>query len=288
MDELLPLGSVISLAGEADQRFLVIGYYPEDDEGSYDYLLTLYPQGMFEIPYMVMVNNEIIESVCFKGFENDVSREMLSDMSVFMSEQAIMNAEIGKAILRYSTDNPEAFRSSINEFEENEQCKKKGFGQAYESIGNYPQRRTNDEALKELVNQGTISQEELDLIRDTYSETCDLIDGVANGSITGVSVGKSSALIVDDFLSWRIAETDDEITANQSKINKYDNLAKDYGIDHSSFRYSLEGKTCKVDLTENPSTPSVQQDSYIPSAGKYKASSQGSKTSNAASDEWHH
>ena len=118
MDELLPLGSVISLVGEEEQRFLVIGYYPEDDEESYDYLLTLYPQGMFEIPCMVMANSETIESVCVKGFANEASREMLSDISELMKDQAEMNAEIGKAILKYSEENPEEFRSLVREFEQ--------------------------------------------------------------------------------------------------------------------------------------------------------------------------
>ena len=120
MDELLPLGSVISLVGEVEQRFLVIGYYPEDDEKSYDYLLTLYPQGMFEIPYMVMANSEMIESVCVKGFANEASREMLSDISKLMKGQAEMNAEIGRAILQYSEESPEEFRNLVREFRQSQ------------------------------------------------------------------------------------------------------------------------------------------------------------------------
>lgn len=114
MTGLLALGSVVELDGAEAQRFMVLGYYPEKDDTSYDYLLTLYPQGMFEFPHLVMANEDAISVVLFSGYEDAESRGILDAAQELMNLRAETNRGIVEETVRFSKENPDEFRRLLS------------------------------------------------------------------------------------------------------------------------------------------------------------------------------
>ncbi len=90
-EEFLPLGSVVSLAGN-EKQMMVIGraliVEDEDARESYDYGFCLYPEGV-EGDVIIYANHDSIDEVHFRGFECveslfqlDCQRELLSILDV--------------------------------------------------------------------------------------------------------------------------------------------------------------------------------------------------------------
>lgn len=117
LESLLPLGSVVTMKDEEgfDAQFMVIGYFPENEEVSLDYLVTPYPQGMFELPAAFPVNSEDIDHVEYRGYETEQSRELLDATLEYMHERASYTKELADRILKYADENPEEFESIMNE-----------------------------------------------------------------------------------------------------------------------------------------------------------------------------
>lgn len=76
MDYLLPVGSIIRLAG-GEKRLMIFGVKQSDNKGDgkeYDYVAVLYPEGNLGAEYQYMFNHGDIEDVYFRGFD-DVERQ---------------------------------------------------------------------------------------------------------------------------------------------------------------------------------------------------------------------
>lgn len=94
---LLPIGSVVHLE-DSEQGVMVIGYYPVVDNRSYDYLATLFPQGMFEMPAMFPFDSESIASIDFIAYADAIGRSLLDATEAYMREQTRVLFEIVKAV----------------------------------------------------------------------------------------------------------------------------------------------------------------------------------------------
>ena len=76
MDYLLPIGSVIRLAG-GEKRLMIYGIKQFDNEveaKEYDYVAVLYPEGNLGTEFQYLFHHSDIEQVYFRGFE-DVERQ---------------------------------------------------------------------------------------------------------------------------------------------------------------------------------------------------------------------
>ncbi|MBQ9058015.1 MAG: DUF4176 domain-containing protein [Atopobiaceae bacterium] len=109
LESLLPLGSVIVPEGEPDSRFMIIGYFPETKEASYDYLVTPYPQGMFEVPITTPMNCDSIQHVEYRGYETEQIRELLDATLDYMKEKAHVDMELARKVSEFAEENPEEF-----------------------------------------------------------------------------------------------------------------------------------------------------------------------------------
>lgn len=71
--DLLPIGSVVRLH-DGEKRLMIIGIMQSDASGNgkeYDYLGILYPEGHIGDQFQYLFNQEDIEEVIFRGFEDD-------------------------------------------------------------------------------------------------------------------------------------------------------------------------------------------------------------------------
>lgn len=81
--ELLPIGSVVLLK-DGKKRVMIIGVKQTDTgtDTEYDYLSVVYPEGYINPETVFFFNHESIETVFFKGYEDeerDVFIERLAD-----------------------------------------------------------------------------------------------------------------------------------------------------------------------------------------------------------------
>ena len=77
--DLLPIGSVVRLH-DGEKRLMIIGIMQSDASGNgkeYDYLGILYPEGHIGDQFQYLFNQEDIEEVIFRGFEDDERVEFL-------------------------------------------------------------------------------------------------------------------------------------------------------------------------------------------------------------------
>lgn len=81
--DLLPIGSIVRLH-DGEKRLMIIGIMQSDASGNgkeYDYLGILYPEGHIGDQFQYLSNQEDIEEVIFRGFEDDERVEFLNKLT---------------------------------------------------------------------------------------------------------------------------------------------------------------------------------------------------------------
>lgn len=81
--DLLPIGSIVRLH-DGEKRLMIIGIMQSDASGNgkeYDYLGILYPEGHIGDQFQYLFNQEDIEEVIFRGFEDDKRVEFLNKLT---------------------------------------------------------------------------------------------------------------------------------------------------------------------------------------------------------------
>lgn len=111
-NELLPIGSVIKTRHD-DQLFMIIGYYPEYDEISYDYSSVMYPEGILELPNMFFFNEDEIDDCLYEGYQDEDGIEALHAARRIVELRAQMNAELVQVAADYISSHAEEF--NLNE-----------------------------------------------------------------------------------------------------------------------------------------------------------------------------
>ncbi len=72
----LPIGSVVTLQG-GSQPIMIYGRKQIDEnDGEWDYLACMYPEGNLGEKYNVFFDHKDIENVLFKGYDTVIDREM--------------------------------------------------------------------------------------------------------------------------------------------------------------------------------------------------------------------
>jgi hypothetical protein len=85
--ELLPIGSVISLQG-GFKKLMIFGVMQSDGNGEdYDYIGVIYPEGNIGEKGKYLFQHKDIETVYFKGFENDEREEFIKKLEEFYQKR---------------------------------------------------------------------------------------------------------------------------------------------------------------------------------------------------------
>ena len=73
MDELLPIGSVVSLGDSGQIYSMILGYYLKNDSQRkiYDYIGVLYPFGITGDSDLIPFDRTDIHEVLFQGYQSD-------------------------------------------------------------------------------------------------------------------------------------------------------------------------------------------------------------------------
>lgn len=89
--ELLPIGSVVLLK-DGKKKLMVFGVKQTDEGGDgkeYDYIGVIYPEGNIGAKFQFLFNHVDIDTIAFRGFENEEREEFIAKLS-----QVYANAKI--------------------------------------------------------------------------------------------------------------------------------------------------------------------------------------------------
>lgn len=86
--ELLPIGSVVLLKG-GKRPLMIFGIKQSDKEtgNEYDYIGVLYPEGNMSRETQFLFRHEDIETVEFRGYEDERREEFIRRLSGFYHEE---------------------------------------------------------------------------------------------------------------------------------------------------------------------------------------------------------
>ena len=87
IEELLSIGSVVLLKN-GTKKLMICGIKQTsvEDEQEYDYIGVMYPEGYIGGEYQFLFNHEDIETVCFKGFEDEERTTFINNLSAYYKE----------------------------------------------------------------------------------------------------------------------------------------------------------------------------------------------------------
>ena len=118
--EFLPIGSVVLLTG-GTKKVMITGFcsFPNDNNHKlYDYTGCLYPEGIINSNEVCLFNNEQIDKVIFKGYENEEETDFKVEL-----QNTILNIKLDEDhnIIdeNLSEVNPETFKINETVFEQN-------------------------------------------------------------------------------------------------------------------------------------------------------------------------
>ena len=80
--EFLPLGSIVLLK-DASKKIRIVGFLTsrmEDESTVYDYAGCLFPEGILSSDESLLFNEEDIEEVVVRGYENEETKEFISKL----------------------------------------------------------------------------------------------------------------------------------------------------------------------------------------------------------------
>lgn len=88
--ELLPIGSVVLLKN-GKKRVMIFGVKQTENESGkeYDYISVLYPEGNIGEAGQYLFNHSDIETVFYKGYEDEERAEFIEKLSEYYETQNI-------------------------------------------------------------------------------------------------------------------------------------------------------------------------------------------------------
>lgn len=88
LEKLLPIGSVVILKG-GKKKIVIIGIKQTDIATNtlYDYLTIPYPEGFLNSECMFFANHDAIESVIFRGYEDDERNDFMKRLSDYYKNE---------------------------------------------------------------------------------------------------------------------------------------------------------------------------------------------------------
>ncbi len=87
--EFLPLGSVVLLK-EATKKIMIVGFLTSrmnDENKVYDYAGCLFPEGILSSDESLLFNEEDIQEVVARGYENEETKEFNSKLEELLNKK---------------------------------------------------------------------------------------------------------------------------------------------------------------------------------------------------------
>ena len=84
ISEMLPIGSVVQLKN-GTKKLMVCGIKQTslEDDKEYDYIGVMYPEGFIGGEYQFLFNHEDVETIQFKGYEDEERSRFIKNLSSF-------------------------------------------------------------------------------------------------------------------------------------------------------------------------------------------------------------
>ena len=79
-DMLIPVGSIVRLEG-AEFLAIVLGYYVDDGERMYDYLLAPYPAGLDDLDHAILADADGVVEIVSRGYADSDGERALTAAS---------------------------------------------------------------------------------------------------------------------------------------------------------------------------------------------------------------
>ena len=89
--DLLPIGSIVLLK-DGEKRLMIIGVMQNDTGGTrkdYDYLGVLYPEGHIGEKFQFLFNQEDINEIVFRGYEDEERTKFLAKLAAHYERQSL-------------------------------------------------------------------------------------------------------------------------------------------------------------------------------------------------------
>lgn len=82
MNEILPVGSVVSIRFNHGLKIMITGYGPKDESTKkiYDYIGVIYPYGFDNYDSTIIFDKDVIKKIYFIGYSNDDSKKVCEDI----------------------------------------------------------------------------------------------------------------------------------------------------------------------------------------------------------------
>jgi len=90
MDNLLPIGTVVSIGDETNGYIPVViaGYGGQSSEKQiYDYIGFVFPYGYISRDKIIIFENSLIHEVIHKGYEDEDYKEMIPEIKKMLDEK---------------------------------------------------------------------------------------------------------------------------------------------------------------------------------------------------------
>ena len=72
MMHLLPIGTVVKLAEQSNVKFMIVGYFPQNEQGEQrDYTAIRYPMGVYDNRMFFFFNRKDVAEILHQGYEDD-------------------------------------------------------------------------------------------------------------------------------------------------------------------------------------------------------------------------
>ena len=96
-DALIPVGSVVRLEG-TESLAVVLGYYVDDGEQMFDYLLAPHPTGLMGPDSALLADSDAIVAVVSRGYLDEEGERALEAAAEYIAAQAEAFVEAGKVL----------------------------------------------------------------------------------------------------------------------------------------------------------------------------------------------
>lgn len=83
MKDLLPIGTIVSLKG-GTKKVMIFGVkqlHSDEEDMEYDYIAVLYPEGNCGIEFQYLFNQDQIDQVYFRGYEDSERNTFIENLS---------------------------------------------------------------------------------------------------------------------------------------------------------------------------------------------------------------
>jgi len=89
-EKYLPIGTVVMLKN-GKKRAMIIGFCPMSDGITYDYVGSLYPEGVLSSDKSLLFNHDQIGQVYFKGYVDEEQTQFMAKLKEVIKSQSQQN-----------------------------------------------------------------------------------------------------------------------------------------------------------------------------------------------------